>query len=98
MCRNIQPLLNFDPPAPAEETGDASLHFVRTLSGFNKPSEANAAAFNRAIEEVTTAARNLLDSLLTSAEPRDREVETERARARAANRFGTEKNEGERVS
>ena len=71
---------------------------MRKLTGFNKPSKANEAAFNRAIEEVGTAARNLLDSLVTSAEPRDRKVETERARARSAKRFGTEKNEGERVS
>src|SRR5205085_3698891 len=98
MCRNIKDLFNFDPPATEEEIRDASLQFVRKLSGFNKPSKANEVAFNRAVEEVATAARNLLDSLVTNAEPRDREVETERARARAANRFGTEKNEDERVS
>ena len=92
MCRNIKTLFNFDPPATDEEIREASLQFVRKLSGFNKPSKANEAAFNRAIEEVTTAARNLLDSLVTSAEPRDREVETKRARARAAKRFGTEEN------
>jgi hypothetical protein len=92
MCRNIKTLFNFDPPATDEEIREASLQFVRKLSGFNKPSKANEAAFNRAIEEVDTAARNLLDSLVTSAEPRYREVETERARARAAKRFGTEKN------
>ena len=91
MCRNIKTLFNFDPPATDEEIREASLQFVRKLSGFNKPSKANEAAFNRAIEEVSTAARNLLDSLVTNAEPRDREVETERARARSANRFGTEK-------
>ncbi|TMD48330.1 MAG: DUF2277 domain-containing protein [Chloroflexi bacterium] len=98
MCRNIKTLFNFDPPATDEEIREASLQFVRKLSGFNKPSKANEVAFNRAVEEVATAARNLLDSLVTNAEPRDREVETERARARAANRFGTEKNEDERVS
>jgi hypothetical protein len=98
MCRNIKTLFNFDPPATDEEIREASLQFVRKLSGFNKPSKANEAAFNRAVEEVGTAARNLLDSLVTSAEAHDRGVETVRARARAAKRFGTEKNEGERVS
>ena len=98
MCRNIKTLFNFDPPATDEEIREAALQFVRKLSGFNKPSKANEVAFNRAVEEVGTAARNLLDSLVTNVEPRDREVEAERARARAANRFGTEKNEGERVS
>ena len=92
MCRNIKTLFNFDPPATDEEIREASLQFVRKLSGFNKPSKANEAAFNRAIEEVGMVARNLLDSLVTSAEPRDREVETEHAHARAAKRFGTEKN------
>ncbi|HYL42060.1 MAG TPA: DUF2277 domain-containing protein [Ktedonobacteraceae bacterium] len=89
ICRNIKTLFNFDPPATDEEIREASLQFVRKLSGFNKPSQANEAAFNRAVEEVSMAARNLLDSLVTSAEPRDRELETERARARAAKRFGT---------
>ena len=98
MCRNIKTLFNFDPPATDEEMREASLQFVRKLSGFNKPSKANEAAFNRAVEEVVAASRNLLNSLVTSAEPRDRKVETERARARSAKRFGTEKNEGERVS
>jgi len=88
MCRNIKTLFNFDPPATDEEIREASLQFVRKLSGFNKPSKANEAAFNRAVEEVAAAARNLLNSLVTSAEPRDREVEAERARARAAQRFG----------
>ena len=92
MCRNIKTLFNFDPPATDEEIREASIQFVRKLSGFNKPSKANEVAFDRAIEEVATAARNLLDSLVTNAEPRDREVETERARARAAKRFETEKN------
>jgi hypothetical protein len=89
MCRNIKTLFNFDPPATDEEVLSASLQFVRKLSGFNKPSKANEAAFNRAAEEVAAVARRLLDSLVTIAEPRDREVEAERARARAAERFGT---------
>jgi len=88
MCRNIKTLFNFDPPATDEEIREASLQFVRKLSGFNKPSKANEAAFNHAVEEVAAAARNLLNSLVTSAGPRDREVEAERARARAAERFG----------
>jgi hypothetical protein len=92
MCRNIKTLFNFDPPATDEEIREASIQFVRKLSGFNKPSKANEVAFNCAIEEVAAAARNLLDSLVTNAGPRDREVETARARARAAQRFGTEKN------
>ena len=89
MCRNIKTLFNFDPPATEEEIQGASLQFVRKLSGFNKPSRANEAAFNRAVEEVAAVARNLLDALVTSATPRDREVEAARARARAAERFGT---------
>ena len=84
-----EPCSNFDPPASDEEIRGASLQFVRKLSGFSKPSRTNEAAFNRAVEEVAAAAQNLLDSLLTSAEPRDREVEVLRARARAAERFGT---------
>lgn len=89
MCRNIKTLFNFDPPATDEEIRAASLQFARKLSGFTKPSKANEAAFNRAVEEVTVVARNLLESLVTNAEPRDREVEAARARARAAQRFGT---------
>ncbi|HEY3246828.1 MAG TPA: DUF2277 domain-containing protein [bacterium] len=89
MCRNIKTLFNFDPPATDEEIRDASLQFVRKLSGFTKPSRANEAAFNRAVEEAAAVARTLLSSLVTSAEPRDREVEAARARARAAERFGT---------
>jgi len=92
MCRNIKTLFNFDPPATDEEIREASLQFVRKLSGFTKPSKANEAAFYSAVEEVGTVARNLLDSLVTSAEPRDRAIETERTRARTAKRFGTEKN------
>ena len=88
MCRSIKVLFNFEPPATDEEIQAASLQFVRKLSGFTKPSRANEAAFDRAVEEVTVAARNLLDSLVTNAEPRDREVVAVRARARAAQRFG----------
>jgi|SRR5579863_891337 len=93
MCRNIKTLFNFDTPATDEEIRDASLQFVRKLSGFNKPSKVNEAAFNRAVEEVASAAHNLLDSLVTSAGPRNREIEAELARARSAKRFGTEHSE-----
>jgi hypothetical protein len=89
MCRNIKTLFNFAPPATDEEIRAASLQFVRKISGFNKPSKVNEAAFDFAIEQVTAAAHKLLDSLHTSAEPRDREIEAARARARAAERFGT---------
>jgi hypothetical protein len=89
MCRNIKTLFNFDPPATDDEVRASAIQFVRKLAGFTKPSRANEAAFDRAVEEVTAAARRLLDSLVTSAEPRDREVEAQRARARAAERFGT---------
>ena len=88
MCRNIKTLFNFAPPATDEEIREASLQFVRKLSGFNKPSKANELAFNQAVEDVAAVARNLIDSLVTNAQPRDREVEAERARARAAVRFG----------
>jgi hypothetical protein len=88
MCQNIKTLFNFDPPATDNEILEASLQFVRKLSGFNKPSKANEAAFNRAVEEVAVVARNLMDSLVTSAGPHNREVEIERARARASKRFG----------
>jgi len=88
MCRNIKILFNFDPPATDEEIQAVALQFVRKLSGFNKPSAANEPAFNRAVEEVAAIARNLIDSLVTSAEPRDRAVEAERAKARNAKRFG----------
>lgn len=89
MCRNIKILYNFDPPATQDEIRGASLQFVRKISGFHKPSKANEEAFNRAVEQVAAAAQNLLESLVTNAEPRDREVLAERARARAAARFGT---------
>jgi hypothetical protein len=87
MCRNIKTLFNFDPPATDEEIRSASLQFVRKLSGFNAPSKANEAAFNRAIEEVSRSARRLIDSLKTTAEPRNREEVAARARERAAERF-----------
>jgi hypothetical protein len=90
MCRNIKTLFNFEPPATDDEIRAASLQFVRKLSGFNKPSKANEEAFNRAIDEVAAVARVLIDSLETTAQPRDREVEAERARARSAERFGTQ--------
>jgi hypothetical protein len=89
MCRSIKTLFNFKPPATDEEIRSASLQFVRKLSGYQKPSQANEAAFNLAVEQVAAAAHRMLDSLQTSAEPRDREVEATRARARAAERFGT---------
>jgi hypothetical protein len=89
MCRNIKTLFNFEPPATEEEIRAASLQFVRKISGFNKPSKVNEAAFELAIEQVAAAAHKLLDSLETSAEPHDREIEAARARARAAERFGT---------
>jgi hypothetical protein len=88
MCRNIKTLFNFDPPATDEEIRAASSQFVRKLSGFSKPSRANEPVFERAVDEVTVVARRLLDSLVTTAEPRDREEYAERARARAAARFG----------
>jgi len=87
MCRNIKTLHNFKPPATAAEIRASSLQFVRKLSGFSKPSRANEVAFSRAVDEVTRAAQALLDSLVTSAPPRDREVEASKARARSAARF-----------
>ncbi len=89
MCRNIKTLFNFEPPATDEEIQAASLQFVRKLSGFTKPSEVNEAAFETAVAQVTEVARTLLDSLVTTGDPRDREVEAARARARAAVRFGS---------
>ena len=88
MCRNIRTLFNFEPPATDEEVRAASLQFVRKLSGFTAPSKANAEAFDRAIDEVAAAARRLVDSLTTTAEPRDRIEEAQKARARSAERFG----------
>jgi hypothetical protein len=87
MCRNIKTLHNFDPPANDEEVRASALQFVRKLSGFAHPSKANEAAFNRAVEQVTEAARDLLASLVTHAPPRDRVVEAAKARARAADRY-----------
>ena len=88
MCRNIKTLFNFDPPATDEEIRAASLQFVRKLSGFTKPSRANEAAFERAVDDVAGVARTLVDSLVTRAPARDREVEAAKARARSAKRFG----------
>ena len=89
MCRNIHTLYNYEPPATNEEIRDASLQYVRKISGFTKPSQANEAAFARAVDEVAGATKRLLDQLVTSAPPKDRDVEAERARARAAKRFAT---------
>jgi hypothetical protein len=88
MCRNIRTLFNFEPPATDEEIRAASLQFVRKLSGFTHPSQANQEAFDQAVKDVTAVARTLLFSLVTSAEPRDREVEAARAKARSQARFG----------
>jgi hypothetical protein len=88
MCRNIKTLFNFEPPATKDEIHASALQFVRKLSGFNKPSHANEAAFDLAVDEVSAAARKLLSSLHTHAEPRDREVEAEKAKERARVRFG----------
>jgi hypothetical protein len=88
MCRNIRTLFNFEPPATELEIRDASLQFVRKLSGFSVPSKANEAAFDRAVEEIAVAARSLIGSLVTTADPRDRLVEAARAKAKSAVRFG----------
>jgi len=90
MCRNIKTLFNFEPPATELEIRDASLQFVRKLSGFNVPSKANEEAFDRAVEEVAATARALIRSLVTTAEPRNREVEAAKAKAKAAIRFGVD--------
>jgi len=87
MCRNIRTLHNFKPPATEQEIRASSLQFVRKLSGFSKPSKANEIAFNRAVDQVAQAAHELLDSLVTNAPPRDREVEAAKARARTSERF-----------
>jgi hypothetical protein len=87
MCRNIRNLYNFEPPATEEEIHASSLQFVRKLSGFNRPSKANEEAFDRAVEAVSRAARELIESLTTTAPPRDREVEAAKAKARSAIRF-----------
>ena len=88
MCRNIKTLFNFEPPATEEEIRASSLQFVRKLSGFTSPSKANEAAFNQAVEDVAAAARALIESLVTTADPRDREIEAARAKAKSAARFG----------
>ena len=89
MCRNIKTLHNFEPPATHEEIHASALQFVRKIAGFTRPSKANEAAFNHAVEHVTEAAHELLASLVTMAAPRDREVEARKARARSATRYGT---------
>jgi len=88
MCRNIRPLFNYDPPVTDEEITLSSLQFIRKISGFSKPSKANEAAFNSAVDEVALAARRLMGALVTQAPPRNRVQEAERRRARAAVRFG----------
>ena len=88
MCRNIKTLFNFEPPVTDDEVRDASLQFVRKLSGMNKPSKANEAAFARAVHEIAHVTQHLLADLVTTADPKDREVEAERRRARAVARFG----------
>ncbi len=89
MCRNIRQLHNFEPPATPDEVQDAALQYVRKISGSTKPSQANAAAFERAVEAVAAATRQLLDELVTNAPPKDREVEAAKARARAAVRYAS---------
>lgn len=88
MCRNIKTLFNFEPPATELEIRDASLQFVRKLSGFAVPSKANEAAFDQAVADIAAVARTLIDSMVTTAEPKDRAVEAEKAKARSAERFG----------
>ena len=90
MCRNIRPLFNFEPPVTDDEVRAASLQFVRKLSGFNAPSKINQAAFDQAVEQVTDAATLLLQSLVTLAPPKDREIEREKKQADSARRFGRE--------
>lgn len=90
MCRNIKTLFNFDPPATSDEVQASALQFVRKLSGFNKPSKANEEAFDLAVERVTAAAQEMLNSLVTNAPPRDRDSEAAKARIRSAERFGTQ--------
>jgi hypothetical protein len=89
MCRNIKTLYNFEPPASDEEIYLSSLQFVRKLSGFTRPSKANQVAFDRAVDKVSRAARELIDSLVTNAAPRDREIEALKAKVKSAERFGT---------
>jgi hypothetical protein len=87
MCRNIHTLFNFEPPATEDEVRDASLQYVRKISGFTKPSQANEEAFARAVDEIAAATQRLVDGLVTTVEPKDREVEAARAKARAAKRY-----------
>lgn len=89
MCRNIKPLFNFDPPATEAEVRDAALQFVRKISGYHHPSQANEAAFNRAVDDVADITKHMLDALTTEAPARDREEEAAKARARAAKRWGS---------
>jgi hypothetical protein len=89
MCRNIRPLFNFEPPATDDEIRAASVQFVRKISGFTKPSLANQAAFDRAVDEVSSAARRLLGSMVTASQPRDRRIEAEKARERSRLRFAS---------
>ena len=89
MCRNIHTLFNFEPPATEDEVRDAALQYVRKVSGFTKPSQANQPTFERAVDEVAVATQRLIDSLVTAAAPKDREVEAARARERAAKRYAT---------
>jgi len=89
MCRNIHTLFNFEPPATDEEVRDAALQYVRKISGFTKPSQANAEAFERAVDEISASTKRLIDALVTNAAPKDREVEAAKKRARAAERFAT---------
>ena len=88
MCRNIKTLFNFEPPATTDEVNASALQFFRKLSGFNKPSKANEEAFNLAVERVAAAAQEMLNTFVTTAPPRDREIEAARARERSAQRFG----------
>jgi hypothetical protein len=90
MCRNIKPLFNFEPPVTADEVHDAALQFVRKISGFTKPSQANEAAFDAAVAEISTAAETLLAALVTNGTPRTREAEAAKAKERNAKRFGAE--------
>ena len=87
MCRNIRPLHNFEPPATAEEVSAAALQYVRKISGYTKPSQANAEAFERAVDEVAAASARLLEALQTTAPPKNRELEAEKRRARSADRY-----------
>jgi hypothetical protein len=89
MCRNIHTLFNYEPPATDEEVRDAALQYVRKISGFTKPSHANVEAFERAVDEISASTKQLIDALVTTAAPKDREVEAAKKRARAAERFAT---------